>query len=276
MRLVWLLLVVWLSLVGCAGGGHHPDQPRWIPATHKVAAGETLYGISFQYSLDYRRVADWNGIRPPYRIHPGQRLRLYPPGGHAVELARAQQPRAASSPSSAPATPARTAPMAVPEAGQPQRSAAVPSSGGTTAGGVRSPAPRAATPSSGGAVQWQWPLEGAILTTYNASNSGRRGIRIAGNPGQPVYAAAQGRVVYSGGGLIGYGRLVIIKHSDTFLSAYAHNRTLLVEEGESVKAGQQIAEVGNTGSTDRASLYFEIRHNGQPVDPLQHLPKRKL
>ncbi len=122
-------------------------------------------------------------------------------------------------------------------------------------------------------MAWRWPTSGQVIEKFVAGEPTRQGINIAGNAGQPVIAAAAGEVVYSGAGLIGYGELVIIRHSDTFLSAYGHNRKRLVGEGEKVEAGQQIAEMGRSGAS-RDMLHFEIRRNGKPVDPLPLLPGR--
>ncbi|HZV37269.1 MAG TPA: peptidoglycan DD-metalloendopeptidase family protein, partial [Pseudoxanthomonas sp.] len=120
---------------------------------------------------------------------------------------------------------------------------------------------------------WRWPADGTVAGTYAAGNATRQGIDIAGKEGQPVRAAADGVVVYSGAGLVGYGELVIIKHSESWLSAYGHNRRRLVNEGQNVKAGQQIAEMGHSGAS-RDMLHFEIRYNGKPLDPQEYLPKK--
>ena len=120
---------------------------------------------------------------------------------------------------------------------------------------------------------WAWPANGVLISRFSSNGSLNKGIDIAGELGQPVLAASDGTVVYAGSGLRGYGELVIIKHSDTYVSAYGHNRRLLVQEGQKVKAGQKIAEMGSTG-TDRVKLHFEVRRQGKPVDPLQYLPKR--
>jgi lipoprotein NlpD len=123
-------------------------------------------------------------------------------------------------------------------------------------------------------IAWQWPTRGGkLVQTFNARTPGKQGVDVAGNMGQPVYSAAPGQVVYSGGGLNRYGKLIIVKHNETFLSAYAHNKRLLVKEGERLKAGQIIAEMGSTG-TNTTKLHFEIRRNGKPVDPLKYLPKK--
>jgi lipoprotein NlpD len=120
---------------------------------------------------------------------------------------------------------------------------------------------------------WVWPANGRLISGYQPDAPGKKGIDIAGKKGQSVKAAAAGKVVYSGSGLVGYGRLIIIKHNETLLSAYGHNSNLLVSEGEYVKAGQVIANMGSSG-TDRTRLYFEIRKNGKPVNPLRYLPRR--
>lgn len=122
-------------------------------------------------------------------------------------------------------------------------------------------------------LTWSWPASGPVLRSFDAGSEGRKGINIGGNSGQPVHAAADGKIVYSGSGLGGYGRLIIIKHNKEFLSAYAHNRKLIASEGEWVRKGQEIALMGNSG-TDRVQLHFEIRKHGKPVDPLQYLPPR--
>jgi len=124
-----------------------------------------------------------------------------------------------------------------------------------------------------GGVHWRWPAKGALLDRFAAGDATKQGIDIAGNAGEPVVAASDGVVVYSGSGLVGYGELIIIKHSDEWLSAYGHNRKRLVQEGQRVKGGQPIAEMGSTGAP-RDELHFEIRRNGRPVDPMQYLPGR--
>jgi len=144
------------------------------------------------------------------------------------------------------------------------------------------PPPVAQTPSAAiipadvatvGGVHWRWPAKGALLDRFAAGDATKQGIDIAGNAGEPVVAASDGVVVYSGSGLVGYGELIIIKHSDEWLSAYGHNRKRLVQEGQRVKGGQPIAEMGSTGAP-RDELHFEIRRNGRPVDPQQYLPAR--
>jgi len=239
-----------------------PDDGRYT-----VRKGDTLYGIAFRHGLDYRDVAAWNGIRAPYTIYPGQRLLLR---GRETKRDVAVTP---APPVSRP-TPPVTTPTTTPT---------TPVMTPTTTPGtppVTTPTPPPARPpattlpaSSGSPGGWQWPTQGQIIGRYVAGDPKRQGLDIAGQAGQPVVAAAAGTVVYSGAGLVGYGELIIIKHSDEWLSAYAHNRRRLVAEGEQVRAGQQIAELGRTG-TSRDMLHFEIRRNGKPVDPLTLLPPR--
>jgi lipoprotein NlpD len=207
-----------------------------------VRAGQTLYRIATENGITARDLAAWNDVDPPYTIFPGQTLRLYPParGGAAGTRATATAP--ARAPGTAAATPSRP------------------------------PAPRAAAPAAS-PFAWRWPVDGTLLSGYVAGDVTRQGIDIGNSEGTPVRAAADGVVVYSGSGLVGYGELVIVKHDDNWLSAYGHNRARTVNEGQVVKAGQQIAEMGHTGAP-RDLLHFEIRYNGKPVDPLRYLPAR--
>ncbi len=262
-------------------------------AVHTVRAGETLYGISFGYGLRYQDVAAWNGISDPYTIEIGQRLRLKPPATPVVSAPPRPVP-----PAVAVATPKPTSSAAGSAAPKPRPPVVSPPNTGTaaTTPGAVAPAPRppaaapvpppatapvaapivstAPTPPSVpavGAPKWRWPTRGQIIGRYVAGDQTQQGINIAGSAGQPVQASADGVVVYSGAGLVGYGELIIIKHSDEWLSAYAHNRKRLVAEGARVKAGDTIAEMGRTGAI-RDMLHFEIRRNGKPVDPLAWLP----
>lgn len=205
-------------------------------ATVTVRRGDTLYGLATRNGIAASDLAAWNGLPPPYTIHPGQSLRLYPPGAGA--------PPVASAPSG-------------------------PSSGGSA---PAAPAPRPAAPASSG-FSWRWPADGQIINRFSAGDPTKQGVDIAGSGGSPVRAAADGVVVYSGSGLVGYGELIIVKHNDSWLSTYGHNRRRLVNEGAVVKAGQQIAEMGRSGAP-RDMLHFEIRYNSKPVDPLLYLPQK--
>ncbi|WP_152640452.1 peptidoglycan DD-metalloendopeptidase family protein [Xanthomonas sp. MUS 060] len=222
--------------------------PRVSAAKPGVSAtvhhGDTLYAIARANNVTPQDLAAWNRLSPPYTIYPGQSLKLYPPG-----TTTAAQPGSASV---SPPTGA-TATVAVTEA---RPANATP----------------ATTPASSG-FGWRWPADGAIVSRFVGGEATRQGVDIAGSSGQPVRAAADGVVVYSGAGLVGYGELIIVKHNDQWLSAYGHNRKRLVNEGQNVKAGQQIAEMGHSGAA-RDMLHFEIRYNGKPVDPLLYLPAK--
>lgn len=229
------------------GGGCGGAALRWEPDIHTVRRGETLYSIAFRYRLDHRSLAVWNGIDDPGLIFAGQRLRLTPP----PESPGPRQPRDDT------VAGAVAAPRAPPQPSPAPQSAPPP---------VRRPAP---TPEP----VWQWPASGELLARFGDDGALGRGIDIGGRVGDNVRAAAAGRVVYSGSGLLGYGNLIILKHNEMYLSAYGHNETLLVREGDAVGAGQRIARMGH-GPGDRAVLHFELRIDGQPVDPLQYLPER--
>lgn len=267
-------LLVAVLLAGCAspppGGvqvvdrnkrGTTPAQQRQ-PVTsgqYVVQRGDTLYSIAFRFGWDWKALAARNGIAPPYLIRVGQVIRFdgrqpsRPPVATRAPVVTTPTPsRRPVAPIQAPPAPVRTAPAApikTPPATTPVQSV-----------------PRSAS-------GWAWPSSGAVIGRFSSNGSLNKGIDIAGELGQPVLAASDGSVVYAGSGLRGYGELVIIKHSDTYVSAYGHNRRLLVREGQRVKAGQTIAEMGSTG-TDRVKLHFEIRRQGKPVDPLQYLPRR--
>ncbi|MCB1724822.1 MAG: peptidoglycan DD-metalloendopeptidase family protein [Gammaproteobacteria bacterium] len=204
---------------------------------YRVQRGDTLYGIAWQQGIDYRQIARWNGLRPPYRIYVGQTLSL----------------RAPREPHIPPADPP-------PTVRNPPRTSTVT-------------APRPAVSTRPARLVWSWPAHGRITATFDANDRLRSGIKIAGRAGDSVTASESGRVVYSGSGLIGYGRLIIIKHNENYLSAYGHNRKIMVAEGDQVAKGQKIAEMGFTNNGDPL-LHFEIRRDGKPVDPIRLLPKR--
>ncbi|TBU94770.1 peptigoglycan-binding protein LysM [Pseudomonas dryadis] len=223
---------------------------------YRVQRGDTLYSIAFRYGWDWKALAARNGIAAPYIIRVGQVIRFDgQPASSAPVIASAPVVSTPSQPS---------APVQAPPARAPSQPATpVPSTPATTP----------VQPVQRSASGWAWPANGAIIGRFSSNGSLNKGIDIAGELGQPVLAASDGSVVYAGSGLRGYGELVIIKHSDTYVSAYGHNRRLLVQEGQQVKVGQRIAEMGSTG-TDRVKLHFEIRRQGKPVDPLQYLPRR--
>jgi len=247
--------------------------------TYRVEKGDTLYSIAFRHGKDFRDVARWNGIAAPYTIWPGQVLVMHASGRVAqtrpVASARPVTRTAERSVSHVGATVVARAPAASHSAAGPAVSDAIPVAGEPM---VSSPAPPpvpAAPPGASRSVNgitWRWPADGTLIKGFQSGDA-IPGIEIAGRAGSPVRAAADGVVVYSGNGLVGYGELIIVKHSDDFLSAYGHNRKRLVKEGQRVSAGQVIAEMGATGAS-RDELQFQIRRNGNPVNPLDFLPSR--
>ncbi|NJD25581.1 MAG: LysM peptidoglycan-binding domain-containing protein [Betaproteobacteria bacterium] len=277
--------------------------------TYVVKRGDTLYRIALENGQDYRDIAAWNNISNPASIREGQVLRVTPPGAPAsqaggpvvaqpvvttpavearpLDAAPAssaadsaglkREPRGGKEPYSdeayarlnRTAEPARTA--AAVDAGSEAKSPTPPVTPAPAAAPAEpkpEPAPAAAGPDD---VVWAWPAAARLIAPF--SESGNKGIDLAGKAGDPVLAAADGKVAYVGTGIRGLGELVIVKHNATFLSAYAHNRKILVKEGQQVTRGQKIAEMGNTDS-DTVKLHFEIRRQGKPVDPMQFLPKR--
>ena len=245
-RYSWVVVVV---LAGCAGEPVIPvsdlTSPRGRYEVRMVRPGDTLYMIAWEAGLDYRQVADWNGLVEPYRITRGMRIRLSMPG----EYGKAEtQVTSLSSEGST------VAPVVVDVVSD------------TSGSGVKSntldPKYRISS--------WLWPTNGPIIQHFTGKN-GNNGIDISGREGSPIRAAAGGVVVYAGSGLRGYGQLLIIQHNDVFLSAYAHNQALLVGEGVTVRRGQTIAEMGDTDA-ESPRLHFEIRRDGKPVNPLDYLP----
>lgn len=222
-----------------SGSAHH-----WSKRIHTVAPGETLYSIAWMHGQDYRDVARWNHIASPYTIYPNQKLRVVKP-----DTLPPRQPRKLTKIHKSP-HPVNAEKETVPAA-KPVRKTRLASH----------------------RLHWQWPVQGRIISRFSENNPGQQGIDIAAHDGAAIYAAEAGQVVYSGSGLRGYGKLIIIKHNETFLSAYAHNRDLRVKEGEKVKKGEHIADMGNTGA-ERVKLHFEIRRNGTPVNPFRYLPKQ--
>ncbi len=258
-------------------------------ATHVVKKGDTLVSIALQYGLDYRELAAWNNIANPNRIEIGQVLVLAAPAGMAPPAAPVATPLVQAGP------PIEARPLAnTPTSKVEPRATKVPFSeralaqmGAADAGGaaVTGPAPTpiepvpappqppAAEPEKAGGtdkedVDWMWPAKGKVLAPFTEAG---KGMDIAGRKGAPVLAAAAGRVVYAGAGLRGYGKLVIIKHNNTWLSAYAHNENILVKEQQDVRKGQKIAEMGSSDA-DQVKLHFEVRRQGKPVDPARILP----
>src|SRR5665647_890934 len=222
---------------------------------YTVKPGDTMIRIGLENGQNWRDIVHWNNLENPNIIEVGQVLRVVPPHDNPLVVARP-----VSSGSSAPAT--TVAPAA--QAASTARPAPAPVSA--------TPAPEPAPAVSGDEnVAWIWPVQGPLLAGFDEAKN--KGLDIAGKAGDPVMASADGRVVYAGAGLRGYGNLIILKHNNTFLTAYAHNQTLFVKEDQSVRKGQKIAEMGNTDA-DRVKLHFEIRRQGKPVDPAKYLPAK--
>ncbi len=236
------------------------QRPATTTGQYRVQRSDTLYSIAFRFGWDWRALAASNNIPAPYTIKVGQVIRF--DGGRPATLVKApgSSPNSGNSGNKPPlvVVPTNTVPVIARPAQPPV---------------VTTPATTPVQSVSRSATGWAWPTGGALIGKFSSNGSLNKGIDIAGELGQPVLAASDGSVVYAGSGLRGYGELVIIKHSDTYVSAYGHNRKLLVREGQQVKVGQTIAEMGSTG-TDRVKLHFEIRRQGKPVDPLQFLPAR--
>ena len=244
---------------------------------YKIRSGDTLHAIAFRYGLDHRELASWNGIKSPYVIYPDQLLRLTRP----ARIVSNPKPSASSSTagssssksSTSKALPAKTAIKKPATPASPATRPVVPPpvktgvSAGNPASGTVKPT-QGKSPSS-----WVWPVNGRIIRGFLANDPARNGLDIGGREGQDIKASAGGTVVYSGNGLIGFGELIIIKHSEVMLSAYAHNRVRLVVEGVVVKQGQKIAELGRNDRNEPI-LHFEIRVSGRPVDPRKYLPKK--
>lgn len=255
-----LMLPLFVLLGGCNSQAIYQDDlynPPVYWGRHVVQSGETLYSIAWRYGRDYRELGSANGIGPPWHLRAGQVLRLDLRGS---ATSSSQSTRTTSS-----VRPSRQATVRVPKPD-------------TSSKPDVTRAPDRATPLASqtqtvARINWRWPHIGTVIAGYSSSGKVNKGVDIAGKPGDAVRAAASGNVVYAGNGLLGYGNLIIVNHSERYLSAYAHNRKILVQEGEDVKAGQVIAELGSSGA-ERPMLHFEIRKNGNPVDPAHYLPPR--
>lgn len=248
------------------------DQPPSIRLQHhRVSRGDTLYSIAWRYGMDYREIARLNQIRSPYTIYVGQKLDL------------GESPRA-SIHNMEQVIPVSEGAYAVQDSGgvrevsgvQEIKTAPPAVRQERVAESVKSAVPqesRTETLATEGSSRWVWPAQGPVIGRFVSGNPRQKGIDIGGSVGDPVLAASGGNVVYAGSGLKGYGQLVIIKHNEQYLSAYAHNSRLLVAEGAQVQQGQRIADMG-ASETDKTKLHFEIRQAGKPVDPLKYLPTR--
>ena len=228
------------------------DPNSGKPGYYTVKQGDTLIKIGLESGQSYREIARWNALENPNRIEIGQALRVVPPEEVVVVK---------------PVTSAKVSSTALP----PASAASAPAKAASAPGSNPVPAAPASTATEDD-IAFAWPAKGEILDGFDEAKN-RKGLDIGGANGDPVLAAADGKVVYADAGLRGYGKLIIIKHNSQFLTAYAHNQTLLVKEDQVVKKGQKIAEMGNTDA-DRTKLHFEVRKQGKPVDPSKYLPAR--
>jgi lipoprotein NlpD len=251
-------------------------EKDWRPEKHVVQKGDTLYSIAFNYGFDYHELAELNGIKDPSMISIGQVIRLFP--GRSLSTARANE--------AVESKPAESLVKEQPKLVKYPYSEAALAQIEKVQGSIKDnvisvtkietrPKPDedtkiVADEGEETPIDWGMPAQGKLIGQFSES-ANRKGIDIAGKLGQPIVASAVGKVVYSGSGLRGYGKLIIIKHSNTYLSAYAHNDKVLVKEGQSVSRGQKIAEMGKTDS-DQVKLHFEVRRLGKPVDPAKYLP----
>jgi lipoprotein NlpD len=296
--LTWLLTAV--VLAGCASKGQHAPvveyavtgkkttasveatgkkalrEKDWRPEVHIVQKGDTLYSIAFNYGFDYHELADLNGIKDPTVISIGQEIRLFP--GDSLSAARAnstveskpgepmvkEQPKLVKYPYS------EAAMAQIEKVQEPNKPDAVSVVKIEPALKPIVATEEAADVVEEATIEWGMPAQGKLIAQFSES-ANRKGIDISGKLGQPILASAPGKVVYSGSGLRGYGKLIIIKHNKSYLSAYAHNDKVLVKEGQNVARGQKIAEMGNTDA-DQVKLHFEVRLLGKPVDPAKYLP----
>lgn len=282
------LAILWLA--GCALTGYNPQA-------YTVKSGDTLYFIAWKYQIDFKQLAQWNQLSSPYTIHPGDRIFIHPPKNNRKILT--ERPSSSSSAlrrytvrkGDTLYSIARKTPLSVTQIASlnnlkrpytiyPGQRLSLSGSGLSNQSTSSTRKPRVPRQQPGSQVvgqaapsRWLWPTQGKVLKGFKGSDSVQQGIDISGRMGQTVRATAEGVVVYSGSGLVNYGQLVIVKHNETYLSAYGYNSKLLVKEGDKVKAGQAIANMGKVGQGDPL-LHFEIRKHGKPINPLRHLPKQ--
>ncbi len=296
-RYIIVFYFVFIQLLGCSATNHSPAPVTSVEgykaelkssintSTYRVRKGETLYAIAWRTNQDFKYLAALNQIEDPYQIFPGQVLTLKgkipkPKAKQHKSTLNHKKDQAVKNVKSSPGQTTKAVPPR--HVAKPHKSAYSK----TTAANVK-PAVKKVKPTikqvkpardrpevSNKKLTWHWPAAGNIVNTYSSTQLSQKGLNIAGKMGRSVTAAESGRVVYSGNGLRGYGNLIIIKHNDDYLSAYAYNKELLVKEQQWVKAGQKIASMGNSGPNSGAELYFEIRYRGKPVNPMRYLPKR--
>jgi lipoprotein NlpD len=259
LRAFFSIIALFVGITACTTNGDYaPVSDRYNPSErpppyYVVSAGDTLFSIAWRYGFNVKGLANANNLASPYTIYPGQALELQESTRSIATLAK-----------SAPSPKKRSASTYRTTGGKPTASVKP---------AVTKPIKKSAPVIVFSGEGWRWPVSGPLVRSFVATGQAHKGIDIKGKMGEPVRASKAGVVVYSGSGLVGYGNLLILKHSDRYLSAYGHNRRLLVKEGDSVKAGAVIAELGDSG-TDIPKVHFEVRVDGKPVDPLRLLPRR--
>ncbi|MBE3669308.1 hypothetical protein BOO25_10225 [Vibrio navarrensis] len=300
-QLVSLLGAV--QLVGCAAHSPAPvsglekdyssvERGSYRGSYYEVEKGDTLYFISYVTNKDVNDLIRYNNLSPPYTIFPGQKLKLWGPAYVAPKFGNLAE--AAPVIVSAPVAPTKSVPVSPPETSKSSKNSIEKSEQKSlevvkkdSSGKVEQskskeyvepkgkenviPTAKPAQPDNGKIAKWLWPTKGRVIKNFSAGEQGNKGIDIAGQRGQSIVSTAAGVVVYSGNALRGYGNLIIVKHNDNYLSAYAHNDRLLVTEGQSVAAGQKIATMGSSGAKS-VRLHFEIRYQGKSVNPNRYLP----
>lgn len=257
-----IIILTIISLVSSCSSSRVADvdersrQYTYKGKIHRVAKGETLFSIAWRYGVDLKKLAEFNALKFPYTIYPSQQIRL------DIRTVNGKIINSESLSENS---------KKIGIYSQNNRSSQPGYRSENRSTGDVSPL---INNNYQGSPKWHWPVAGKLIALFQGDSGSNKGIDLSGKLGEPVLAAASGRVVYAGSGLSGYGKLLIIKHNETFLSAYAHNDEMSVKEGDLVKVGQRIADMGSSG-TDRVKLHFEIRSEGSPVDPLKYLPKRQ-
>lgn len=291
------LLASMVVLTGCAqrtepapvtrlyqGKTIHDFEPASLTGdSYVVEAGDTLYSIAFRANEDVRTLAQWNRLNAPYTIQPGQKLRISAPPVTPVSTptstSRTTQTRSTTVVKKSTPTPSASQNVAstsgkgygeqkVKENKKQPARVQAPSSSGQISPPTRAEPPLPASKD----IVWQWPATGKVLREFSSAETGSKGLDIAGTRGAPIYAAAAGKVVYAGNALKGYGQLIILKHNDDYITAYAHNQQLLVKEQQWVNKGEQIAAMGDTDA-ERVKLHFQVRFRGKSVNPRHYLPR---
>lgn len=291
----WVASLAAMALVGCGSAplNHAPVEDRGAvgstvplvavavkpppgienagkPGYYTVKPGDTLIRIGLESGQSHKDITRWNGLDNPNKIEVGQVLRVTPPAGDAVVVSK---PVTSGTVTTTPIASATTsaASSAAASATLPAKAASASvSAPSTPVAAASKPAPvPAVVASAEDDLGWIWPGKGGVIADFDEVKN--KGVDIAGSAGDAVLAAADGKVVYAGAGLRGYGNLIILKHNNTYLTAYAHNQSLLVKEDQVVRKGQKIAEMGSSDA-DRVKLHFEVRRQGKPVDPLKYLP----